>query len=243
MSEQESSIEKQSALPHHRYAFLPVASANVLDGIRNGLLLIVAFWSGPALVALQRYTSILRDTPLPEDLEIIVVDTDGLLPELRNHPALRGRIDGWCEVAIIQRGNVVEIIPRLDLSRFRYLLSELIDACGPVWMYCAFCGASLTRCTSGEARCDRTGAAFSSALVKELAACFATETRRPSATPTRFPMGSRWYCPRCGVPAKVASHDVVCGTCGRHLNDFIYQLVELTPHLGANAAPASGSDG
>ena len=49
--------------------------------------------------------------------------------------------------------------------------------------------------------------------------------------PHRAQLHSRlpWYCPGCGVRLH---EDLTCGRCGKDLQDLLYTLVELHPHLG-----------
>ena len=39
------------------------------------------------------------------------------------------------------------------------------------------------------------------------------------------------FCPCCGVPMKTSDAHVRCDTCHEYLDEFIYVLVELHPHL------------
>ena len=107
-------------------------------------------------------------------------------------------------------------------------------------MFCPFCGSETTT-TVGEARrCTRTAAALSAHVSLELIRCFVDRSRRPKESPLGFRVGRRWFCPGCGDEMLVTEHDVHCTRCGRHLNEFIRELVELNPHpgLGPDVAKA-----
>lgn len=54
--------------------------------------------------------------------------------------------------------------------------------------------------------------------------------RRRSAKRVAFRWGGQWFCPGCGVPMLVDDEHVRCPRCGEHLDEFVYQLVEIHPH-------------
>jgi hypothetical protein len=39
---------------------------------------------------------------------------------------------------------------------------------------------------------------------------------------------ARWFCPGCGLPLGAG---MVCAVCGVSIHDFVFQLVDIHPHL------------
>jgi hypothetical protein len=74
-------------------------------------------------------------------------------------------------------------------------------------------------------------------MAASLRECFVDSRRNRSATPLRFDVGGRWFCPACAVEMTTGHRSVTCPTCHRSLNEFIYPLVEFNPHP-ANSAPS-----
>jgi hypothetical protein len=120
-------VAKHSALPLDRLKYLPSATADVVHETNYGVIMILAFWSGTALMAFRKYTSILVSTPRAEELDVTVVNTDGI-PELYNLPELKGRITGSCESVFIRAGTIVDSIVIYDEGAFKAALDRLLDA-------------------------------------------------------------------------------------------------------------------
>ena len=73
-------VEKYSALPMDRLRVVSRFEDVRLPEIRRGVVFVFARWSGPAVVALQRFTKVMQalDTHL---LDLVVLDIDGLTNE------------------------------------------------------------------------------------------------------------------------------------------------------------------
>ena len=71
---------------------------------------------------------------------------------------------------------------------------------------------------------------LSEVLTAGLLECFELNVRWPSEQKLRYRVAGTWYCPGCGIPMQVDENDVWCRRCRKHLNEFIFQLVELHPH-------------
>lgn len=59
-------------------------------------------------------------------------------------------------------------------------------------------------------------------------------TSPPTPPKVALPEPLRWgdfICPRCGVATQEAAGYVTCPKCGGALNGFLYELVEVNPHL------------
>jgi hypothetical protein len=99
------SITKYSKLPTDRIKYLPEASEADLRAIRRGILFLMAFWSGPAVMTFSTLTQVLARLPAQE-LEVVVADVDGS-PELYELPEFRGKVHGTGETAWVREGQIV----------------------------------------------------------------------------------------------------------------------------------------
>jgi hypothetical protein len=78
---------------------------------------------------------------------------------------------------------------------------------------------------------------LSAALEHRLIDTYERRARNPSEAPLGFTVGGQWYCPGCAVPTIEAVPGVVqCPRCERSLSEFIFELVELHPHLPPNTS-------
>ena len=89
--------------------------------------MILAFWSGTALMAFRKYTSILASTPQAAELDVTIVNTDGI-PELYELPELRERITGSCESVFVRAGVIIDSVVRYDEEAFKVALNRLLEA-------------------------------------------------------------------------------------------------------------------
>ena len=120
-------VAKHSALPFNRLKYLPRATADTIYQTTFGVVTILAFWSGPAIMAFRKYTSILASTPQAADLDVTVVNTDGI-PELYDLPELRGRINGYCEVVFVRAGAIIDSVVRYDEDAFKLALDRFLES-------------------------------------------------------------------------------------------------------------------
>jgi rubrerythrin len=68
---------------------------------------------------------------------------------------------------------------------------------------------------------------------ERLTECFVSKTGAPEEKTYDFSWGGQWYCPGCGVAAREEEQGVVrCPECKRSLSSFIYELIEIHPHVG-----------
>jgi hypothetical protein len=96
-------------------------------------------------------------------------------------------------------------------------------------LFCPKCG-DLLRAAGKEWICAAGTMLLTAGLAERLRISFIDAVRLPSNEP-RLHFGGAWFCPGCGAPMRTESEAVVCEHCGRYLNAFIRELVELCPHL------------
>lgn len=97
-------------------------------------------------------------------------------------------------------------------------------------MFCPKCGSQLER-IGRELTCRRGDMGLSPHLEEELTAAFASGIIEPAPTPFDCNVGDDWFCPADGTPMLEHPRGLVeCPACGRSLNRFVHQLVELHPH-------------
>ncbi len=105
-------LEKRSQCPSSSIRYVADADADIVRTIQNGILFLVAFWSGPSLNAFSKLTKALHDRGAG-DLELIVVDVDGSpgVYQLREIKELYGGMaiapPGWGEAAFCRDGQIV----------------------------------------------------------------------------------------------------------------------------------------
>lgn len=120
-------VAKYSALPPGRISYLETATVQVILQMRCGVLMLLAFWSGPALAAFKKYTHMLASTAEADTLEVLVVNTDGV-PELYDVPDLKGRISGVCESLFVRAGVIRDTVVVPDEAAFGAALASLLKA-------------------------------------------------------------------------------------------------------------------
>ena len=106
-------LEKYSRIPSSSIRYVPNADADIVHSIQNGILFLVAFWSGPALTAFSKLTQILHEMNM-DDLDVVAVDVDGS-PDVYQLPEIRALFGGVVtapmgkgEVAFCRDGRVVQ---------------------------------------------------------------------------------------------------------------------------------------
>jgi uncharacterized Zn finger protein (UPF0148 family) len=102
-------------------------------------------------------------------------------------------------------------------------------------MYCPFCGGVTSFAATGYAECP-TGAVLSEHVAVALHDAFVAKSRLPSQATLPFRVGGTWFCPGCGCSMRALDGAVRCASCDRYLNEFIYELVELNPHVSVARA-------
>jgi rubrerythrin len=87
--------------------------------------------------------------------------------------------------------------------------------------------------SKGELRCTKVGMGLSLKLREGLEEVFVRRSRPGRLNPPTFPrVGGPWFCPGCGTAMRVDSPHVTCPSCGNALDEFLYPIVELHPHIG-----------
>jgi rubrerythrin len=99
-------------------------------------------------------------------------------------------------------------------------------------MYCPYCSSIIQVLANGEGQCERSQALLSRNVVRRLRECFVDQISEPSAEPLPYDIGGKWFCPGCGIQMRVEDRSATCPTCGRCLNEFVREIVELNPHVG-----------
>lgn len=118
-------VAKYSALPPGRIEYLDHATVQVILQMRYGFLMLLAFWSAPALVAFKKYTHVLASTAEADTLEVLVVNTDGA-PEVHDVPELKGRTSGVCESLFVRAGVLRDTVVVPDEAAFGAALAGLL---------------------------------------------------------------------------------------------------------------------
>jgi hypothetical protein len=101
-------VEKYSAMPVERLRVLRSFEELQLSLIRRGIVFVFAAWSGPAVMALQRFTKALK-TIDTDSLDLVVLDIDSLAEEsaaqlFGNEGFTTG---GWGETIWVRDGRAV----------------------------------------------------------------------------------------------------------------------------------------
>ena len=99
------SLAKYSRLPIERIKYIADADEGTVRSIGRGILFLMAFWSGPSVMAFAKLTEVLASLPA-DDLEIVVVDVDGS-PALYELSEFKGNITGSGETAWVRNGRIV----------------------------------------------------------------------------------------------------------------------------------------
>ncbi|UJR85093.1 hypothetical protein [Sandaracinus amylolyticus] len=95
-------------------------------------------------------------------------------------------------------------------------------------MFCPKCGDAMTATRDGTTlECVRGNMELSVAMRAGLVEIFVERRRSAKRVGHRF--GGEWFCPGCGGPM-IVDDGVQCPRCSEHLDELVYQLVELHPH-------------
>jgi hypothetical protein len=79
--------------------------ATTFSSIQNGIVFLMAEWSGPAKLAYNDLKSFLENHHSALD-NLTCVDVDRE-PDIYNLPELAGKIHGWGEAVVIKNGKIV----------------------------------------------------------------------------------------------------------------------------------------
>lgn len=97
-------------------------------------------------------------------------------------------------------------------------------------MFCPKCNDELIR-VNKELTCLKGNMGLSQNLECELTECFILKNRKPKEVKLSFLVGGEWFCPGCGISMEEKDGFIRCPKCSLSLNEFIYVLVEVHPHL------------
>ena len=112
------SLAKYSKLPVERISYHADADEATVRSIGRGVLFLMAFWSGPSVMAFAKLTEVLTALKA-DDLELVVVDVDGS-PDLYELAEFKGKISGSGETAWVRLGKIVNTSGRgLNVECFK----------------------------------------------------------------------------------------------------------------------------
>jgi hypothetical protein len=122
-------LAKASKIPIERIQYLPDSTLSVIADIHCGILLVMAFWSGPSIKAFQQITDILLRLDPDGRLEFVVVDTDGA-ESFYEHPEFKDKLSGageiaWINGGVIQSTSGLGYNPECFEPNTKMLLAEL----------------------------------------------------------------------------------------------------------------------
>jgi rubrerythrin len=96
-------------------------------------------------------------------------------------------------------------------------------------VYCPYCANEL-QMHNGELSCIAGDMGLSKNLEQAMREYYASSPPAQPEPPLGYKTGARWFCPGCATPIQGINSDFRCPGCGKSLNRFHYQLVELHPH-------------
>ncbi len=128
LRDRHSWLTGMSRFPKDRIIIVSKVNVALIESIQNGVLLLMAFWSGSAVQAFLALSEVLA-TVETEALQFVVADVDGS-PSLDEIPEFKGKIRGCGEVAWIYRGVIVATSGLgLNIECFRPNTSTLLAFC------------------------------------------------------------------------------------------------------------------
>ncbi len=101
----EDVLKKHTKMPFERLRVVRHLDEANVSSIRRGIVFIFAVWSGPAVIAFERFTRVLAGIDTT-GLDLVVLDTDCLTPEA-GLALWRSNIGGGGETLWIRDGVVV----------------------------------------------------------------------------------------------------------------------------------------
>ncbi len=96
-------------------------------------------------------------------------------------------------------------------------------------MFCPRCGDQMFQ-LGGVYHCERGEMELSVLTADELIEAFLDTPRAEHFRPIAYEPDVKLFCPRCGVEMRKGNGMIQCPRCGRCLNRFVRQLMELHPH-------------
>ena len=96
-------------------------------------------------------------------------------------------------------------------------------------MFCPMCGEEMSD-VNGVLTCVPGEMPLSQRMQQSLIECFVDQSRMPREAKARADVGGTWFCPGCGVRVEEKEGRLVCPSCSRSLNEFLFALIELHPH-------------
>jgi predicted amidophosphoribosyltransferase len=96
-------------------------------------------------------------------------------------------------------------------------------------MYCPKCGKDMEQ-INGVWTCRRGDMPLSERVSAAFVDTYVLKIRANEHKRTALKWGGVWYCPGCGVRLQEQDGLLACRECGRSLNEFLYDLIELHPH-------------
>jgi hypothetical protein len=99
-------LAKYSKLPVERIRYLSDADEAAVRAIKRGVLIQVAFWSSPAIEAFRDLTSVISKIDDSDNIELVVVDTDGARSLFAVSEFL-GAIQGAGETVWVRNGEII----------------------------------------------------------------------------------------------------------------------------------------
>jgi len=98
-------------------------------------------------------------------------------------------------------------------------------------IHCPKCNELLVE-RSDALWCPRGEMWLSQRLSKRLLECFEYKSTEPKEKHYSFLIGGVWFCPSCGIRAVEEEKGLIrCPQCRLNMTEFIYELVEVSPHL------------
>ena len=88
----------------------------------------------------------------------------------------------------------------------------------------------MDRTMQGVYSCGAGNMELTADLNQRLTDCYISHIREPRNMPFDGAIGSKWFCPGCGIPIAAADGYVRCSRCGRNLGEFVFALIEHCYH-------------
>jgi hypothetical protein len=123
-----ASLSTKSRVSPARIVYYAEADESIVESIRCGVLFVMAFWSGPSVVAFVKLTEVLGSLDPDARLEFVVVDTDGA-PALYQRAEFIGRMHGMGETAWVKDGRILCSSLRSGPACFEEHTTALLAAC------------------------------------------------------------------------------------------------------------------
>jgi hypothetical protein len=114
-------------LPRTRIRYFDHAGVRELETLDTGVFFILAWWSGPAFIALDHLTKAILSADPAGKIELVIVDTDGI-PDLYAYDFLRGKIHGYGECGWKKKEVVVGTLFRLgEIADYEERIIQVLE--------------------------------------------------------------------------------------------------------------------